>query len=654
MVVSPWRGGKLSEELTHGSVHHAHAMAAFALTTGNMHLLGLQADDPARSLQVCVEGLFHNALDATASETAARRVEVALSPEASLRRWRVSIWDNGPGFTADALAHAEDGIMGVLGLGLKAVLLWARVSSGALVIRTAARDALHMSHMQLRLVDAVPVTSDAESIDARGDEDTLRPMVSIEHVPKPADHRTTHGTCVECVLGGAPEALERLAHYFVACQALLSAAPLELTFHLDDAPAQSVLVAATQADRLFWGSREEPPALPGVREHLTMLAAMSHQAQLCGDETPSAAPLRGFGEAVTVLDGAHVVHSTVLIVAASDRGAAFCGAASARAPPPAIARAHPIALSRCTIAFLNNRKLGTHELSPLCATIAGMKKARWRSFGASLVGGGAGDDGGGLQVAFEATEVCGLWVAVHLKGVGGSPTMRFGDLAKSFVLPGKALVDAIASALEGALTRAQAELCAQGVPLSRRDRQGQRDHQLAASIVSSIAQIVCESRDASLLPQCLELLHMDYADGGEESDHDAGRPSSLAASSPSHASAELVATVEHALLRHLVADWAELWASPASAAPDGTAADRRRRRQKRCHTQNGDKGDGERADVVGEDVDAHGGETDDEMQVYDDLSSGMYAAVAHLDAEQRDYAVEWPLESVDLLDEDFW
>jgi hypothetical protein len=149
----------------------------------------------------------------------------------------------------------------------------------------------------------------------------------------------------------------------------------------------------------------------------------------------------------------------------------------------------------------------------------------------------------------------GLRIALHLRSAQHCPLVRFGDLAKTYVMPRKPLVSAIAKAIEGALRRAHQALVVQGCPVAKSDRQAREDRQSAAAIASSIGGMVSRSCNRSLLRECCEALQL----GNEAEDTLDGVART----------AGLATDVTAALLKFLECDWSEVLDSRSRGSGGG-------------------------------------------------------------------------------------
>jgi hypothetical protein len=207
-----------------------------------------------------------------------------------------------------------------------------------------------------------------------------------------------------------------------------------------------------------------------------------------------------------------------------------------------------------TVVFLNNKLLGEpgEALSARCASIAGLRKAQWkRECGLALQS--AGD---AIQLSGEkGCPMRGLRIALHLRSAQHCPLVRFGDLAKTYVMPRKPLVSAIAKAIEGALRRAHQALVVQGCPVAKSDRQAREDRQSAAAIASSIGGMVSRSCNRSLLRECCEALQL--GDEAEDTLDGVARTAGLATD------------VTAALLKFLECDWSEVLDSRSRGSGGG-------------------------------------------------------------------------------------
>jgi hypothetical protein len=211
-------------------------------------------------------------------------------------------------------------------------------------------------------------------------------------------------------------------------------------------------------------------------------------------------------------------------------------------------------LTESTVVFLNNKLVGEpgEALPARCASIAGLRKVQWkRECGLALQS--AGDS---IQLSGErGCPLRGLRIALHLRSAQHCPLVRFGDLAKTFVMPSESLVGAIGTAIEGALRRAHQALVAQGCPVPKSGRRARDDRQSAAAIASSVGGMLSRSRDDSLMRECCKALQLgdeaeDTLDGGART-------------------ADLATGITAALLKLLERDWSEVFDSRSRGSGGG-------------------------------------------------------------------------------------
>ena len=578
------------------------------------------SDDPGSSLARAVAELFENSIDAGAS-----RVDVTLEQLAGdASRFRVRVTDDGHGFgTSDLdriteLFSSSKGFLdeggrassGCFGIGLKCLLLWSHISrdanvgaSGVVEIRTTTREALDVTTLSVRLAEPEGVADGAG-----GQPLALHPILHHVHHAKPADAPPFSGTAVSATLCGSNAGLATLRRAFATAQALLTATPLDVTFRLPSSPPLSLSLAPTPINQIYNAdvrnaSASAPPTLAGVRAFLASLAAAAAH-----DGADSERWLHVVGEGVGVVTTRTVVHVTVLLAAAAS-------VADGAHPEGAKQAAALIDLRANTVLFLNNKRVGddaggaggagsgggaggsdggaggggTSVLRACCASLAGLRRARWKQHGASLHASRA-------AVAFDAPHVRGLWLVIHTRSAA-DPTVRFGDLGKTWVTPSRPLERAIGAAVDAALGACLTHLAALGAPLGKRDRQRAEERALAEAVAKSIAGIVCASRDEAVVREGVRALGLEErifrdragagAAGLAEGRGAAGACSGgvgaaadddtlmSASPPPLPPPAELMAEVEPALLKHLLRDWSVLWSEPTPDAPTAKKPSRR-------------------------------------------------------------------------------
>ena len=533
-------------------------------------VFGIDAADPAGSLLTCVKELFDNALDACAVH-ATGRIDVSVEPlDADGSLFHVKVTDDGCGFESEVLSARATELFssskgsskelggasaGAFGVGLKAVMQWAQASSqGSIEIKTTTRAAADLSVLRVKFDGGG--THEAVSSSRAGGSSFAMLHPSLEQTSEPKPRNTFFsGTTMSITLGGGPAAIERLATYFTCCSAYLSPTALTISVRLPDASrmqlrdgrcewwTHTLHVPAISLDGIYVAealSGASPPVLLGVRELLETWLGQHEGGRTGGtDDDDRRRCRRGLGDGVHVLNASSTVHATVLLSAV--------GTAEAPDVPPgsAMSSAAPELLfpTLSTVVFLNNKLLGEpgEALSAKCASIAGLRKAQWkRECGLALQS--AGDS---IQLSGEkGCPMRGLRIALHLRSAQHCPLVRFGDLAKTYVMPSKPLVSAIGKAIEGALRRAHQALAAQGCPVAKSDWQAREDRQSAAAIASSVGGIVSRSRDGRLLRACCEALQLgDEAEGTLDGDA---------------RTAGLAADVTVALLKFLECDWSEV------------------------------------------------------------------------------------------------
>ena len=214
---------------------HTHLMLSTTAAHHHLQLFGLSSTDPAASLYTCVRELVENALDATTNGTVAdldtlhdhvnnarghsavelsssHRIDISLQPVDQTRtRWRLRVVDDGCGFadgdlerlsglfssskgtggdqSAPGGVHADElggAHAGIFGIGLKSVLIWARLTSPhePVEIRTTQLECPHCSVVRVQLSDADAGSGAGSS--AGSGAPGLRPIISHERIPKPA------------------------------------------------------------------------------------------------------------------------------------------------------------------------------------------------------------------------------------------------------------------------------------------------------------------------------------------------------------------------------------------------------------------------------------------------------------------------------------
>lgn len=545
----------------------------------HLQLLGLCPTEPAASLATCISELFENAVDACSVSSGVTGdgsridVYVARLDEAGAT-WQVRITDEGRGFVEDELGRVStlfatskasrfDGSsgssdlaledlgagasVGVFGVGLKAVILWANLTSPSehVEIRTTTAAATDVSILRVRLRnDDCP----------GGIALALHPVIEHGRVTKGVGSSFA-GTVVSATLGGGPDVTRLLHKYFEGITAFLNGAALRVTLRLDGAPTRALHVPAAPLELIYTSdatSTPVPPVLAGVRAHLTALAASTFEEQRAGRAGGSVGDadeqwVSGFGEGVSVLNASSTVHATMLLAAVAPptddgRGSGDDGgtATSARSS----ARGAKEGPSLSVLAFLNNKQVGEMgQPSARCASALGLRKVQWKRATLSL-------HPTRLQLGSECEGVRGLWVVLHARSTAACPLVRFGDLAKTFIVPSKELVRAMATAMDRALGLALEALAAQGAPISKRDQQVREERHLASTIAQSIAEVVCRSEDDVLRRECCEALRLGASDDEQQPPAEAD--------------------VASALLKHLLHDWSQVL--ERTAAPPMAAA----------------------------------------------------------------------------------
>lgn len=568
------------------------APVASTLQTAAPHaLFGLDAADAASSLRTCVVELVDNAIDACQGSEAGR-IDVSLEPlDAAGSRWMVRVTDDGRGFSSGALsasatelfvgskgggatqrdggnldlsARGASASTGAFGVGLKAVMVWAHLSSappaeeGVVEIRTTTLASTELSILRVRLQEGsgIGTGDDGGGGGGGGGLSLLRPALEHGSMPKPC---AFSGTVVHAILGGGPAAIDRVASYLDCASAFLSSTSLDFSVRLPNGPSRCLHVAAAPLEEVYTAEDRgsSPPALPGARDYLGRWLDHLQHGRLqrgsdhgagdgggdgdCGgggDRGGGGGVLRGFGEGVAVLNASSLVHATVLLAAiapSSPPQPPVASHSASSSPPPSSAQ--PLCPAQTTRAFLNNKLLGEpgEPLSLRCASVAAFKKVSWSDrLGLSL-------QPSTLQLLGEkANDMRGLHIVLHLRSSAHCPLVRFGDLAKTFVLPSKPLVGAIGKALDSALGCAVDALAAQGCLLAKHDRALREDKRLAAAIATSIGRIVGRSRDDALVRSCCEVLRLEE----EEAIEDSAAPGG--------------ADIAAAVLKHLERNWSEL------------------------------------------------------------------------------------------------
>ena len=542
--------------------------SAFA---NHLQLFGLSLSDADSSLVTCIRELYDNSLDATDGASAAGRVDVCVQLlDAS--HVRVTVADNGHGFNDAALAkvtqlfastkgHSRSDSnlhdmkagdlgsqsAGVYGVGLKAVLLWSAMTASphqqGILIQTATMDSDHMTKMAVHLAGDADEAGAAESGGL-----SLRAVDSRVTIPKQGARYS--GTAITCILGGSANALAQLRASFDAGRALLRPSPLHLSIRLADAPTIDMHVAQTDVWALYQSAQTSSfPALDGVRAYLAARA----DGRLASAATAARSWLHGFGEGVAILGANCTVHVTALIAASDASNADETSSKSGK---------NPISLRTNALLFLNNKRVGEDQqasmlLSTRCASVAGLRKIRWRQHGCGL-------HASRLEAAFDSNAVKGLWFAIHVRS-SPDPQVAFGDLAKSYVVASKGLVKTIGIAADAALGHAVSSIGSQGVLLSKRERQREEDRMLAHSIANSIASIVCNTPDKEITRKSFQMLGLQDDEGTAASS--SADPSTTARPPSADASRRRIAKVEPALLQELLKDWDVLFKEPVKAPP---------------------------------------------------------------------------------------
>jgi DNA topoisomerase-6 subunit B len=130
--------------------------------TKNRHLLGF--DNPARALLTTVKEAVDNAMDACEEAGILPEIRIVISPINSGERFRVEVWDNGPGIVKAQIPkifgkllygskfHTLKQARGQQGIGISAAGMYGQLTTGApMEIVSRVRDNLPASRFLLRI-----------------------------------------------------------------------------------------------------------------------------------------------------------------------------------------------------------------------------------------------------------------------------------------------------------------------------------------------------------------------------------------------------------------------------------------------------------------------------------------------------------------------